>query len=92
MLFQDFMAFVPGVTQANENTGSVQDFILLFFWWESRELRGRGSPRFPSVAPVVKNFSSNFLRAVITYWSLESISRVAFSILSNIHDVAFPGK
>ena len=29
-LFQDFMVFVPGVTQGNEDAGSTQDFILLF--------------------------------------------------------------
>ena len=29
-LFQEFMVFVPGVTQGNEDAGSAQDFILLF--------------------------------------------------------------
>ena len=29
-LFQEFMVFVPGVTQGNEDAGSTQDSILLF--------------------------------------------------------------
>ena len=28
-LFQDFMVFVPGVTQGNEDAESVEDYILL---------------------------------------------------------------
>ena len=67
-LFQDFMVFVPGVTQGNEDAGSVQDFILLFFWCKSGEFVSRGSPRFLFVAPVVENFSSDVLLAIITYW------------------------
>ena len=51
-MFQDFMVFVPGVTQGNEEAGSFQDFIL-FFWCESGELEGRGNPRFSCVTPVV---------------------------------------
>ena len=50
-LFQDFMVFIPDVNQGNEDTASVQDFILLFLWCKSGELGGRGSPRFPCVAP-----------------------------------------
>ena len=28
--FQDFMVFIPGVSQGNEGAGSIQDFILFF--------------------------------------------------------------
>ena len=42
-LFQDFMVFLPGVTQGNEDAGSVQDFILLFFWCKSGEGEVRDS-------------------------------------------------
>ena len=66
-LFQDFMVFVPDVTQGNEDTASVQDFIVLFLWCKSGELGGRGSPRFPCVAPVVESFSSDLLQVIITY-------------------------
>ena len=44
-LYQDFMVFVPGVTQGNEDVSSVQEFISLF-WCEAGELGGRESPRF----------------------------------------------
>ena len=66
-LFQDFMVFIPDVNQGNEDTASVQDFILLFLWCKSGELGGRGSPRFPCVVPVVENFSSDLLQVIITY-------------------------
>ena len=56
-LFQDFMVFVPGVTEGNENAGSVQDFILLFLCI-SRELGGRGSPRFPCGGKLLLRLSS----------------------------------
>ena len=42
-LFQDFMVFIPGVTQGNyEEAVSVQDFISLFFYvnQESQEVEG----------------------------------------------------
>ena len=42
-LFQDFMVFIPGVTQGNyEEVVSVQDFISLFFYvnQESQEVEG----------------------------------------------------
>ena len=65
-LFQDFMVFVPGVTQGNDNAGSVQDFISLF-WCKSGELGSRGSPRFPCTTSLVGSFSSDFVRAVISY-------------------------
>ena len=65
-LFQEFMVFVAGVTQGNEDAGSAQDFILLF-WCKSGELRSRGSPRCPGTTSVVGSFSSDFLRAVIGY-------------------------
>ena len=55
-LFQDFMVFVPGVTQRNEDAGSAQDFILLCFWCKSVELGSRGSLRLLCVAPVVESF------------------------------------
>ena len=67
-LFQEFMVFVPGVTQGNEDTGSVQDFILLL-WCKSGELGSRGSPRFPCKTSVVGSFSSDFLSAVISYYA-----------------------
>ena len=37
-------------------------------WCKSRNLRSRGSPRFPCVTPVVKSFFSDLLRAMISYW------------------------
>ena len=37
-------------------------------WCKSRELGGRGSPRFPSVTPVLESFSSDLLQAIISYW------------------------
>ena len=46
--FQEFMVFIPGVTQGNEDAGSAQDIISLF-WCKSGELGSRGSPRFPCV-------------------------------------------
>ena len=79
-LLQDFMVFVPGVTQGNENAGSVQDFILLLLF----KLVGRGSPRFPCVTSVVGSLSSEFLRAVI--------GRTTLRVLSNIHDGVLPRK
>ena len=65
-LLEDFMVFVPGVTQGNEDAGSAQDFIMLF-WCKSGELGSRGSRRFPCTTPVVGSFSSDFLRAVKSY-------------------------
>ena len=47
-----------------------------FFWCKSRELGGRGSPKFPCVTSII-NYSYNKL-----------LGRVAFRILSNIHDGA----
>ena len=82
-LFQDFMVFVSGFTQGNENGGSVQDFILLFLC-KSGELGGRGNPRFPCVTSVVGSFSSDFLRAVT--------GKAALRVLSNIHHGALPRK
>ena len=64
--FQEFMVFVLGITQGNENAGLAQDFILLFYL-KSGELGSRGSPRFLSVTSGVGRFSSDFLRAVISY-------------------------
>ena len=60
------MVFVPGVIQANEDAGSVQVFILLF-WCKSGELGSSGSPRFPCTTSVVGSFSSDFLRVVMSY-------------------------
>ena len=67
-LFQDFMVFIPGVTQANENAGSVQDFVFLF-WCKSRELGDRESPRFSCVTLVAGSFSLDFFRVVISYYA-----------------------
>ena len=83
-LFQDFMVFVPGVTQGNEDAGSAQDFILLF-WCKSGELGSRGSPRFPCTTSAVGSFSSDFLRAVMTV-------SPALTVLSNFHGGALPRK
>ena len=65
-LFQDFMVFVPGVTQGNEDAWSAQ-YLNLLFWCKSGELGSRGSPRFPCTTLVVGSFSSDSLRAVISY-------------------------
>ena len=62
--------FVPGVTQRNENTGSVQGIILLFFCCKSGEVGGIGSRRFPCVTPVLESFSSDLVRATISYWAV----------------------
>ena len=54
--------------KSNEYVGSVQDFIFWFcVWCKSRELGGRVSSRFLCVTPVMESFSSNFLRAIISY-------------------------
>ena len=37
-------------------------------WYKTREFEGRGSLRFPCVTPVLKSFSSDLLRAMISYW------------------------
>ena len=37
------------------------------YWSKSRELGGKGSPRFPCVTPVVGSSSSELLRAIISY-------------------------
>ena len=49
--------------------GSAQDFILLslFVVPKSRELGGRGSPRFPT--PMVESFFTDLLPAIESYWS-----------------------
>ena len=60
------MVFVAGVTQGNEDAGSAQDFILLL-WCKSGELGSRESPRFPCTTSVEGSFSSDFLRAIISY-------------------------
>ena len=65
-----FRIFFPVATHGNEDAGSVQYFILLF-WCKSKESGGRVSPRCPCVTPVVESFSSDLLRAIISYW-LES--------------------
>ena len=49
-------------------------------WCKSKKLRGRGSPRFSCIAPVVESFSSDLLRA-----NNKLLGRgLAFNILSNI--------
>ena len=58
--------------QGNEMryVGSVQDFIFWScVWCESNKLRCRVSPRFPCVTPVEDSFSSDLLRAIISYWT-----------------------
>ena len=42
-------------------------FCCFCFWCKSRKLGGRDSPRLPCVTPVVKSFSSDALRALISY-------------------------
>ena len=83
-LFEDFMVFVPGVIQGNEDAGSAQDFILLFRC-KSRELGSRESPRFPCTMSVVRSFSSDFLRV-----GNKLLGRAALRVLSNIHGGALP--
>ena len=85
-LFQDFLVFVPCVTQGNEDTGSVQDFNLLF-WCDPRELECRGSPRFPCVTPVVESFSSRLSSS-----SNKLLGSIALTVWSNIYDGAPPRK
>ena len=41
----------------------------LWVWCKSKELRGRGSPGFSCVTPVVESFSSDLHRAIISYWA-----------------------
>ena len=54
----------------NEDMGLVQDFIFSFcVWRKSRVLRGRVSQRFPCVNSAMESFSSNLLRAIISYWT-----------------------
>ena len=57
---------------------STQQMSSSCCWCKSKELGGRGSPRFSCVTPVVKKFSSDFLRAIIP----------TFRILSDIHSGA----
>ena len=38
-------------------------------WCKSRELGGRGSPRFPCLTPVVKCLPSDLLQAIFIYWT-----------------------
>ena len=64
--FQDFIVFVPSVTPGNEDAGSAQDFISLF-WLKSGALESRGSPRYPCTTSVVGSVSSDFLCAAISY-------------------------
>ena len=65
-LSEEFMVFVPGVTEGNEVAGLTQDFILLFCC-KSGELGSKESPRFPCVTSVVG--TSDFLRAVTSYYA-----------------------
>ena len=39
----------------------------LYVWCKSRELGGRGSPRFPT--PMVESFSTDLLLAIKCYWA-----------------------
>ena len=49
---------------------SVQDFLFWFcVWCKSRELGGRGIPRFPCLTAVMESFYSDFLWAIISYWT-----------------------
>ena len=49
---------------------SVQDFIFWFcVWCKSGELGGRGIPRFPCLTTVMESFYSDFLWAIISYWT-----------------------
>ena len=49
-------------------------------WCKSRELGGRGSPRFPCVTPVVEKFSLDLLRAIISYWAGSHLEPVKHSV------------
>ena len=56
--------------EVKRGRGSVPDFILRFcVWCKSRELRGRVSPRFPFVTPVMESFTSDILQITIRYWA-----------------------
>ena len=54
----------------NKDAGLFQDFIFwCCIWFNSRELGGGLSPRFPCVTPVMESFSSDLLRAIISFWT-----------------------
>ena len=55
------------VTRVSFTTYVVDAFPC--YWCKSRELEGRGSPRFPCVTLLVRSLSSDLLRAIISYWS-----------------------
>ena len=38
-------------------------------WCKLKKLGDKGSPRFPSISPVVECFSSDLLGAIISYWT-----------------------
>ena len=71
--------FYPHVTQGNEDAGSVLDFILLFGVNQknTRQRKSKIALCYPSSIKLL-------LRPSLRYNKL--LSRVAFKILSNIHD------
>ena len=38
-------------------------------WCKSRELKVRGSPRFPCITPVKESFSSDLFQTIISHWA-----------------------
>ena len=65
-----FYIFFSGVTQSNEDAGWVQDFTLLFLCLvQIKRIRRQGESRILSCIPSGGSFSSDLLRAVISYWA-----------------------
>ena len=65
-----FYIFFSGVTQSNEDAGWVQDFTLLFLCLvQIKRIRRQGKSRILSCIPSGGSFSSDLLRAVISYWA-----------------------
>ena len=82
-LFQEFMVFVPGVTQGNEDAGSAQDFILLFRC-KSGEL-GTGKSEIS-----LYNVSGRKFLLRFSSCCNKLLGRAALRVLSNIHGGALP--
>ena len=88
--------------QGNEDVGSIQDFILLFFvWCESRELGNKGSSRIACITPVVETLSDRAALIILPNISdgaplqkqptaLTFISRCQAFSYSNWHLISFP--
>ena len=62
-LLLDEFSFKEMRTQSQTKISS----CCLYVWCKSRELGGRGSPRFPT--PMVESFSADLLLAIKCYWA-----------------------